>query len=102
MAISACLLPSRAGGQASKAWPDEPPGFRTLADQPFDSFRADGWQMAWNDSGWTTLARDSMAPFSPPGIAFIHYPAGFPGGIAPGTEYLDLQPVTTLFVGLWL
>ncbi len=84
------------------AWPNEPETFHAIGDQPFDAFGARGWNIIWNDSGWTRLARDPGAPFSPPGVAEMNYPVGFPGGIAPGTEFLDLPRIRQLFVGLWL
>lgn len=84
------------------AWPNEPVEFRALGDQPFDAFSSRGWDLIWNDSGWTRLARDPSAPFSPPGVAEINYPVGFPGGIAPGTEYLDVPRIRQVYVGLWL
>ncbi len=110
-AALACLAAGRARAHAqghgpapgrNALWPNQPADFRTIADQPFDALDAGGWHSIWNDSGWTTLGRDSSAPFSPPGVAVIRYPPGFPGGIAPGTEYFDLPPLKHLYVGLWL
>ncbi len=90
-----------ASTRSAQAWPDEPPGLREIGDQPFDAFEGGGWHMIWNDSGFTRLAQDPSAPLSPPGVARITYPVGFPGGIAPGTEYLALPHPHALFVGLW-
>ncbi len=93
------LGPPPAG--AAGAWPDEPPGFREIGDQPFDALEAGQWHMIFNDSGWTRVVQDPSAPLSAPGVARMSYPVGFPGGIAPGTEYIALPHPRELFVGLW-
>jgi hypothetical protein len=82
-------------------WPDEPSGFTTIADYGFDALNLNGWTTIWNDAGNGTIALDPNAPVSAPNVLQIMYPAGFAGGSAPATMYLDHAPVKEAFTGFW-
>lgn len=101
--IAAAAAAALAAGAAQRpaAWPNEPPGFRVISEQPFDELPSLGWRLVWNDRGYTRTAADSGAPHSPPGMAEFRYPPGFQGGIAPGTAERSLPRVRTLYVGMW-
>jgi len=82
-------------------WPNEPKGFTTLTDWPYDQLvsKASGKFMrgvnVWNQTGGTGSAAvvcDANAPLSPPGVAQLTYPAGLLSGTAPWTLYFVSSP----------
>ena len=85
------------------AWPNEPPGFTPITDQPWDSLTSDGWAVAWNDSGYVSVAQDATAPMSPPDVSQFMYPNGHLGGQGVGASpYHDLgTTVWTVYTGFW-
>lgn len=97
--IASCRSPtSRLQDESRTTWPNEPAGFVTAADQPWNTI-ADG---AWNRraSGYDRIVADSTAPLSPAGVLEYVYPQGFAGGTAPATHYLPLGNKKEIFVGL--
>ena len=79
-------------------WPNEPPGFRVLSEQPWDAVPSLEWEAIWGPSQVTL---DPLAPESPPHVLEIIYPAGFIGGSAPGTVVRRLPSLSALYVGFW-
>lgn len=86
-------------------WPNEPRGFTTMMDEPFNALSENGWNaaqgQATNGSG-LTLATDAGAPQSPPSVLAFAYDSGFQGGDAPGVEYYTpAAPVGETYFGFW-
>ena len=81
-----------------RSWPNEPPGFRPVTDQPWNPQPALGWSLAW---GQTAVVTDSSAPLSPPNVLEETYPIGFQGGDAPGTQVRSLPSLTSMYLGMW-
>jgi hypothetical protein len=88
-------------GENRSPWPNEPAGFRTLSDWPYNQMvtKVDGGLSGgaevWNQSpgrGSGAIVRDSSAPLSPPNVAQLTYPPGMPSGLAPWNLYLLPQP----------
>lgn len=80
------------------AWPNEPAGFQTVTDQPWDLLSTLGWIVQF---GTADLALDLAAPASPPTVLDISYPVGFGGGSAPGTMARGLPAARRYFFGTW-
>jgi hypothetical protein len=92
--VVATVGPAVTGG-----WPNEPVGFHTVSDQPWDLLSSLSWVLEF---GTATIGLDLAAPWSPPGVLAITYPAGFAGGSAPGTmEFALPSAERALFAGLW-
>jgi hypothetical protein len=87
--------------QGPGPWPNEPPGFTTVTDWPYDQLvtMRDGGSArcpsAWNQRagpGSAGIVRDSSAPLSGPNVAQFVYPAGMPSGSTPWTLYFNDAP----------
>jgi hypothetical protein len=105
----------RRGSEA--AHPNEPPGFRPLADRAFlskatgDRDRGDkecrGGSECWDGVefryGKFEILEDRSAPFSCCSIARMRYPAGHRSGTAPATvqTLVFRPPVRQLYVSIW-
>ncbi len=74
----------------SGPWPNEPQAFTIVSDNPFNLLNAPGWQLVDNTQNLVTLALDPQARLSPPSVLQYSFPVGFPGGIGPGAEALEL------------
>jgi len=85
----------------SGPWPNEPQAFTIVSDNPFNLLNAPGWQLVDNTQNLVTLALDPHARLSPPSVLQYSFPVGFPGGIGPGAEALELQGLRQVFVGIW-
>ncbi len=83
------------------SWPNEPPGFTTITDNSFNAPDDSGWALIDNTQSLATRSVDPTAPFSPPGVLEYRYPIGFPGGIGPAAEYIDLPNLRNVYVGAW-
>ena len=91
-------------------WPNEPAGLSQVSDYgfgdpiPVAKFAnvGGGWGGAYNEYGFGSRTDDPTAPFSPPSVLQIRYPAGFAGGAAPFTAYVEgLPPMERVFAGFW-
>ena len=82
-------------------WPNEPAGFKVVADNPFNVLTGDGWSLIDNVTGLGTLGVDAQAPLSPPGVLQYFYPIGFSAGIGPAAERHDLPNLKQAFLGIW-
>lgn len=81
------------------SWPNEPPNYQLISDDPFDILNAPNWLLQF---GTAVVIPDPTAPFSPPDVLEILYPIGFGGGQAPGTMQLTFpQPVHSVYAGIW-
>jgi hypothetical protein len=80
------------------AWPNEPPGFVAMTNQPWNALIGGGWNR--RSPGTDQIVSDPTAPLSPSSILEYIYPIGFVDGSAPATQY---YPVNTkeLFIGMW-
>lgn len=90
---------------APRAWPNEPPGFMVVSDEPFDALTEHGWKglqrQATNGSG-LFLETDPSAPLSPPNVLAFRFAAGFRAGSEPGVEfYAVAPPVRETYYGFW-
>lgn len=82
-------------------WANEPSGFTTIADDPFNQLVGNGWDIAYNTNGYGTIVADPSAPLSAPNVMQLMYPVGFAGGVAPATEYYSHAQATEVFTGFW-
>ncbi len=80
-------------------WPNEPPSFRLISDQPWDAVTSLGWVLQFGEP--PVIVPDPTASFSPPNVLQMVYPMGFNGGEAPSTLTHELGGVTRLYVGMW-
>ena len=58
---------------------NEPPGFRTVSERPFDLLVEDGWIYGGDTSRYQTIS-DPDAPVSPTGVGRTTFPQDFAGG----------------------
>lgn len=84
---------------------NEPPGFTTLTDEPFNTLHENGWysvqRQTTNGSG-LVLTTDPDAPVSPSGVLEFKYASGFAGGSEPGvTYYVPPAPVRETYFAFW-
>jgi hypothetical protein len=98
------------GGQEGGPWPEEPPGFRTLTDWPYNQLvtdRSGGFARGasvWNQTpgpGLAAIVSDPSAPLSPPNVAQISYPVGFPSGQTPWTLYFGPLSGREYYTAFW-
>jgi Tol biopolymer transport system component len=85
-------------GPSAVAWPNDPPGFMTLTDWPYNQLvtNADGslalGPNPWNQApgtGDTAIVSDPGAPLSPSSVARLTYPIGMLSGTDPWGLYFD-------------
>ena len=110
-ASQACPSPDSVARQATSPWPNEPAGFTTLTDWPFDQLvtRRNGKfardPNAWNQKAGTGAAAivcDASAPLSRAAVAQVDYPAGLLSGTEPWTLYFYLSPHgREYYTGFW-
>ena len=86
----------------SVTWPNEPPGFVQLTDQPWNALDSLGW-FHLNRQSQSVITTDVTAPLSPSNVLEHQYPIGLPGdGVEPAVDWYPLpQPFTEGFVGTW-
>ena len=87
--------------QGSGAWPNEPAGYPTVTDDPFNALTGNGWNIVDNTLGLVTIGVDPNAPFSPPSVIQYLFPIGFVGGNGPGAVFYRVGGLTQMYVGLW-
>ena len=68
------------------AWPNEPAGFVTLTDQPWNATVGSGWNR--RSGGTDVIFSDASAPMSPSNVLRYVYPIGLVDGVAPGDAVL--------------
>jgi uncharacterized protein YjdB len=78
-------------------WGNEPAGFTTISDNPFDALDVLGWGTSWNDNGYVRPAIDAVRG----NVLQFNYPSGFTGSKGPGMEYLDHAPARDAYAGFW-
>lgn len=98
---SATLTVTASQPPPSGAWTNEPSGFTTISDNPFNALTGNGWDIVYNTNGYATIAADPSAPASAPSVLQMMYPAGFQGGVAPATEYYSHASAKEVFAGFW-
>jgi len=85
------------------AWPNEPAGFVTFNNQPWDALTGNGWnylrRSATQDS---TIITDSAAPFSPSKALQVTYTAGCCIDAEPGVHWIQVPKVREIFFGYWV
>jgi len=79
-------------------WPHEPSSYALVADEPWSILAPVNWILEF---GTAAISLDGTAPESPPFVLQFTYPAGMPGGAAPGTMEYPLSGQHQLFVGMW-
>jgi hypothetical protein len=108
-AIAVTVLPPPPLGGT---WPNEPAGFTLVNDYDLGrdpipaTYNAiylglSGWDVQWNPVGNGSAIADGGAPFSPPAVYQVRYPAGFAGGSAPSTLALTFPGRSELYFGYW-
>jgi len=80
------------------AWPNEPSGFVTITDQPWNATVGSGWNR--RSPGTDQIVSDPAAPLSPTNVLEYIYPVGWVDGAAPATQYYPLS-TKEVFVGMW-
>ena len=101
VSIAACT-PNLSPSSQQSSWPNEPEGLTLLSDWGFDQTPpltgdveipgSPGWSVVYGTPpdpifGTVRLGADPAAPFSPPHVYDIEYPAGMVEGTAPTTIY---------------
>ena len=74
---------------STSAWPNEPAGFVTLTDQPWNAIVGGGWNR--RAGGTDVIVSDASAPMSPSNVLKYLYPIGLVDGVAPATQYYPLS-----------
>jgi hypothetical protein len=90
-----------AGPAPGAVWPNEPAGFTTFMNQPFDALTGQGWNVNYNEAGRVSIINDPTAPSSPSGVAQFRYPIGYTGGGAPGLLYYTHPAYKDVYAGFW-
>ncbi len=85
----------------STGWTNQPGGYTTATDQPWDGLTSLGWNSIYNTNGYVTIVGDATAPLSPSNVIQYKYPSGFVAGSAPATEWHALPSLTHAYVGIW-
>lgn len=98
LGVPAARWSGSVGASRPAPWPHEPPTFDVVSDQPWSRVPSLGWDTIWGPS---QVVADPSAPGSPPDVLQITYPAGFPGGSAPGTVIHELPDLRQVYAGLW-
>jgi hypothetical protein len=95
---SAPVAVTVSNASGSGAWPNEPAGFVTITDNPWNITVGSGWNR--RSGGTDSIISDATAPLSPASVLQYIYPVGLVDGVAPATQY---YPVGTkeIFVGMW-
>jgi hypothetical protein len=95
---SAPVVVTVSNASGSGAWPNEPAGFVTITDNPWNVTVGSGWNR--RSGGTDSISVDATAPLSPLNVLQYIYPVGLVDGVAPATQY---YPVSTkeVFVGMW-
>ncbi|HXG48557.1 MAG TPA: hypothetical protein VNO52_13085 [Methylomirabilota bacterium] len=99
---SAVVVVTAAPPSSSGAYPNQPAGFRRIAEHAFGSRSLGATALAgqWSDptSGAYTAQTAPGAPLSPSGVLQVKWPAGLPAGVSPGKftawDRLDLRQAT--------
>lgn len=81
-----------------RPWPNEPPGFTVLTDQPWDSLASLGWL---HNACASTIVSDASAPFSPSNVLEHPFPIGAPGDAASCIDYYPLSGLNEMYLGFW-
>jgi len=82
-------------------WPNEPAGFTTVVNRPFDAVA----ELGWGASSLLTVVTDLTAPKSAPLVGQVTFPAGFGGGFEPAatwTDGVDSRGFTRMYLSFWV
>ena len=85
----------------TQLWPNEPAGFTTVVNRPFDAVA----ELGWGASSLLTVVTDLTAPKSAPLVGQITFPAGFGGGFEPAatwTDGVDSRGFTRMYLSFWV
>ena len=83
------------------AWPNQPAGFVTITDQPWNALSSNGWGHM-NRASQSRIVADATAPHSPSGVLEHLYPAGYTSmGREPAVDWKNLGGASEIFVGFW-
>jgi hypothetical protein len=91
-------------GSPSAGYPNEPSGFSTITDRPFNLETEDGWRASSNVAGGLTITVDANALKSAPAVGQMYYPEGFDGGYTPGAANRTIAShgYTRLYLSFWV
>ena len=81
-------------------WPHEPAEFTVLTNQSWSALGSLGWGHA-DRVAQSLVAVDAAAPFHPPTVLRLMYPAGFQGGGEPAVDWYPLPDAQGVFAALW-
>ena len=91
---------SNSGGAG---WPNEPAGFATFNDQPWDTVIGNGWNYLRRSATLdSTIANDSAAPFSPPNELQIVFTPDMQPDSEPSVHWLGLPGLKEIYTGWWM
>lgn len=88
----------------SRRWPNEPPAFVPVTDQPWDRIvPPDQWSyLRRSSSKDDEIVRDTSAPFSPPDVLKIVFTTDMKRDHEPSVHWVGLARPTEIYTGWWM
>jgi hypothetical protein len=84
-------------------WPNEPAGFVTLNDQPWNALTGNGWSyLRRSSSKDDTIVTDATAPFSPLNALRIDFTTDMPRDSEPSVHWMSLPGVKEIYTAWWM
>ncbi len=85
------------------AWPNEPLGFTTSSNQPWDTILSNGWNYLRRASSEDDdIVSDPSAPFSAPNVLRIHFTPDMGSNNEPSVHWIPLPGVQEIYTGWWI
>jgi hypothetical protein len=85
------------------SWPNEPAGFTTLNDQPWNALTGNGWSyLRRTSSKDDRILADSTAPFSPLNDLQIIFTTDMLHDTEPSVHWMSLSSVKEIYTGWWM
>jgi hypothetical protein len=85
------------------SWPNEPTGFTTLNDQPWNGLTGNGWNyLRRTSSKDDRILADSTAPFSPLSDLQIIFTTDMVHDTEPSVHWMSLSSVKEIYTGWWM
>jgi hypothetical protein len=84
-------------------WPNEPAGFTTRSDQPWDALTGNGWNyLRRTSSKDATIAVDNSAPFSPSNALRMVFTTDMSPDSEPSVHWIGLSRPREVYSGWWM
>jgi hypothetical protein len=88
---------------AAGAWPNEPAGFTTYNDQPWNALTGNGWNYLRRTSSQdASIVTDATAPFSPSNVLRIVYTTDMAPDSEPSVHWISLPSPKEIYTGWWV